>query len=463
MTSVYPSAAVTHNMRSTDAGEPETVLVVGAGIAGLSAARQLVSAGYSVIVLEARSRVGGRVWTDDTWDGAPAELGAQWILRATENPIFKLANDWGLPTMRSNWGAIALYDELGRLLPRRDYPALEARLANVVERVRALRTARQEAGEPDISLREGLDSVLTELCPSEGERSSLGYILTTDIEHEYAADLTSLSLYAWDQDGWLLGDEVVLLGGYARIAEKLAKGLDIRYEHVVQSVTFDANGVSVRTDCGAFAGSRCIVTVPLGVLQHGDIEFSPELPDRYLEAIHRLEMGVLDKVYLRFPRVFWPKDAEVIGRVATPPHEWAWYINMCAYSHEPVLLGLNAGHYADYLESLPDEDVVALAMTALRRHLGPNIPEPSAYRVTRWAADPFARGSYTHIPPGANAEDHVVLATPVTPRLLLAGEATWREHPGTVHGAYLSGLRAAGSIQSATSLPNTSHRPADPV
>jgi monoamine oxidase len=110
-----------------------------------------------------------------------------------------------------------------------------------------------------------------------------------------------------------------------------------------------------------------------------------------------------------------------------------------------VLVALTGGEHASSFNDRTDEDVVAEAIEVLRT-LFDTVPEPLAAIVTRWETDPFARGSYSHVPPGASPEDHETLAEPVSPRLVLAGEHTIREFPSTVHGAYLSGLRAAEQI-----------------
>ncbi len=427
------------------------ILVVGAGIAGLAAAHRLAEAGARVTVLEARNRIGGRIWTDRSWDGRPVDLGAQWIVRANGNPIAQLAQMWQVVTTRTDWGAIKLYASEGlrkhELPALREYGQLEQRLAQVLAKVRAFREARLREGQPDTSLRAGVDHVIAAMSLSAEQKSLLEYILTTDIEHEYAADLSSLSLYAWDQDGWLEGDEVLFPGGYDQIVTQLAHGLDIRTGHVAQRVTSDRNGVTVTTNHGEAHGSHVILTLPLGVLQQRAIEIIPELPKHTQEALDRLKMGVLNKVYLRFPRVCWQEEVDVLGCVTRRRGEWVWFINMYKYTNAPVLLGLNAGTYARRLEALPDASVAALAMRALREHLSPGLPQAEAVHVTRWASDPYALGSYSYIPPGASGDDYDILAEPVHDRLFLAGEATWRQHPGTVHGAYLSGVRAAQLIK----------------
>jgi len=184
----------------------------------------------------------------------------------------------------------------------------------------------------------------------------------------------------------------------------------------------------------------------LGVLKAGTVAFTPPLPAAKQKAIQRLGMGVLNKLYLRFPRRFWDADAELINYIPAQHGRWAESLNMAYYTDAPVLLCFNAGIYGTATEALSDAEVVAAAMTSLRTIYGADIPAPTAHLRTRWAADPYARGSYSFAAVGSSPADRDALAAPVGGRLFFAGEATYRDYPSTVHGAYLSGRRAAANI-----------------
>jgi monoamine oxidase len=165
-----------------------------------------------------------------------------------------------------------------------------------------------------------------------------------------------------------------------------------------------------------------------------------------MTAINNLGMGLLNKVYLRFPQVFWDEQSDLLDYIAQNRGEWAEWLNIYKYTGKPILLGFNAATYARQIEPLSDEMMVAAAMKTLRTIHGPSIPEPEAWLITRWASDPLAGGSYSYLPPGASPDDYDDLAEPVADRLFFAGEATSREYAATVHGAYLSGLAAAERI-----------------
>ncbi|HEX7448803.1 MAG TPA: FAD-dependent oxidoreductase, partial [Pirellulales bacterium] len=209
----------------------------------------------------------------------------------------------------------------------------------------------------------------------------------------------------------------------------------------------DAQGVRIETSLDEFAADRAIVTLPLGVLKAGQVEFSPALPPKKLAAIERLGMGLMNKVVLQYAERFWPAEAEVLGFASRTPGMFPQFLNLFAATGMPLLVAVVAGDYARALEPLSDEQVVARAQYALRSMFASRtVPEPTAFRVTRWGSDPWTRGSYSYVPVAASGEDYETLAEPVGERLFFAGEATNREFPSTAHGAYLSGLREAARI-----------------
>jgi monoamine oxidase len=426
-----------------------SICVIGAGVAGLAAADTLRAAGHDVLVLEGRERIGGRIWTVRDAHATALDLGAQWIVGTHENPILDLARRWDVRTIQTDWLAVALFTATRRRMPTMRLRALEARLSQLLEQVRHVREEARAASQPDRSLRAVVDELVRAMRLSARARAELDFILATDVEHEFAADLDDLSLYHWDREGRLGGGELLLPDGYDELAARLASGLDIRLGHVVRQIAVTDAGVVIHTSRGDVVAERAIVTVPLGVLQAGAIEFSPALPARKRHAIRALRVGLLDKVFLRFPRVFWPED-DVLGQVSARRGEWPWFINLHKSTGQPWLVGLNAGRYAHTLEAYDDHAIIAAAMGALRAMLGDSAPDPEAWHITRWAADPFAYGSYSHIPPGGSSEDYDALAEPVGERLFFAGEATACQYAGTVHGAYLSGLREAHRLRALT-------------
>ena len=411
------------------------VIVIGAGMAGLAAASQLVKDGHSVIILEGRERIGGRTWTDHAL-GAPLDMGASWIHGVKDNPLTELANRFNATRVVTNYDDMTLYDADGRALSDAESDKIDRDFESMMKRVYVL----QEELENDTSLQ-------TAINRSAKNTTALTYAINVTIEHEYGADVSDLSLFEWDQEGEDYGGDVIFPKGYEQLVNGLAKGLDIRTEARVETINYQEKTVHIGTSQGEFLCQRVVVTLPLGVLKKGSVRFSPELPSQKRKSISRLNMGVLNKVYLKFPKVFWDKET-MIGYVAREKGRWCEWLNVHKFTGQPVLLGFNAGAYGVEIESESDEKIVAGAMTVLRRIYGDDIPDPEDWAITRWMTDPFAYGSYSHIPPGASGADYDELARPVAGQLFFAGEATHRVHPSTVNGAYLSGIRAAKEINS---------------
>ena len=420
----------------------ETIIVVGAGIAGLSAASTLQKWGYKVIVLEARPRVGGRVWTSREWDDAPLDMGASWIHGVTRNPITQIAKDNHIKTLDTDYDNHWIYDTDGNELSVAAYERLEEYTQGVEEYI----SGTIEELDSDVSIQSLFNTIQAEENLSAAERQAILYLLNTMIEHDYAADINELSLLSFDEGYEFGGEDVIFPEGYDQIINVLAKGLDIRLNQIVERVDYSDAGVKVKTDQGNYEGDRAVITLPLGVLQSGDVQFSPALPREKQNAIRDLGMGLLDKVYLRFPNVFWPKDAELIGYLGENKGEWAEWLNMAYYTDAPILLGFNAATFARKTEAWSDQQIVDSAMTALRTMFSSNVPDPLEWQITRWATDPYAKGSYSYLPPGTDGNSLEALAEPVADRLYFAGEATSLEYQATVHGAYLSGVRAAEEI-----------------
>ena len=422
------------------------VMVIGAGIAGLAAARRLQAQGARVAVLEARNRIGGRVWTDSSIAGVPLDLGASWIQGTTGNPITALARTFSLRTSVTDFENIALYDSAGRRLSDPEVARIETKYRGVLQQVDRLRDKMARAGQSDISLDTALDRIQAQQNLTENERRELNFAISAEIESEYAADASDLSLYNWDQDEGFGGESVLFPSGYGQIGKGLALGLDIRLNVRVKRIEYGDREVRIQTDQNIFAADRVLVTLPLGVLKSGSVVFSPVLSDEKLASIRRLGMGILNKVYLRFPTVFWPKERDVLGVLSPRKGEWAQWINYYRSTGQPILAGLNAGKFGKYVEGLTDREVVGGAMKVLREIYGKSIPDPQSVIVTRWGSEPFSLGSYSSIPPQATGKDYDTLAAPIGDRVFFAGEATSRSYPATVHGAFLSGEREARRI-----------------
>jgi monoamine oxidase len=422
-------------------------IVVGAGIAGLSAARLLSKAGRRVVVLEARERIGGRVWTD-RHDGRVTDLGASWIHGVIDSPVAEAATAFGLRTVEFTVGGyqpdsrpIAYYGPDGIRLSDADAAAFTADIHTVDG---ALVAAIADSA-PDASYRDVTEVALAaQGWPADRTQRVREYFEHRS-EEQYGAWIDDLAAHGLDDDS-IDGDEVVFPDGYDRLAQHLATGLDIRVGQTVTRVTWTGEGVSVTTADGALSADDVVVTVPVGVLKSPDFVFDPPLPPANAEALGRLRMNAFEKVFLRFPAAFWDDDVYAIRQQGPEGRWWHSWYDLTALHGEPTLLTFAAGPAAVETRTWGDDRVAASVLEQLRRLYGDRVPDPVSVHRTAWQDDPFSHGAYAFMTLGSTTADHDDLATPIGGVVHIAGEATWTDDPATVPAAMCSGHRAASRI-----------------
>ncbi|MCT7974555.1 FAD-dependent oxidoreductase [Laspinema olomoucense] len=420
---------------------PQKVLVIGAGIAGLAAARELQGQGFQVTVLEGRDRIGGRIHTSRTL-GFPVDLGASWIHGITGNPITTLAQEWQIPILPTDFDNIILYNSQGNPISDRDLDLSYA----IYEQIRDQAASLAENSEQDLSIASALQQVLAAQTLTPQQSQLIEWAFNSEFVTEFGADLESLSSWYVDEGEEFDGEDYLFPQGYDKIITGLANNLEIQLQQKVTEIRYTDSGVSVTTERETFTADAAIVTLPLGVLKSGSIKFSPELPENKQAAINRLTMGVLNKVILKFSEQFWPEDYQNLDYLHEKPPDFSEFLNLAFYTQKPALMALTGGSFARQIEQLSEGEIRSRLMEVLRRSYGDRIPEPESMIVTRWSQDPFTFGSYSHIAVGGESGDRDILAEPIGDRLFFAGEATSSDYPATVHGAYLSGIREAKRV-----------------
>ena len=460
------------------------VVVVGAGLAGLQCARQLLMFGHRVVVVEARDRAGGRVWskqlsgtcpTTGTKKTAVAEMGGSIVTGSDGNPLSIIAKQLNLKS-RPIRDTCPMY--LERLNGKQVDTTVDDKVfeayngqGGALEGVNELRTRVGDEADK-MTLGETLDLVKNEkgVISKTGAENDLWHWHLANLEFANATRLDTLSLGQWDQDDPFEfgGDHEWLPRGNSRVVAALARDVDVFYNTPVDRIVDETDGDGsysnqagvkvIAKDGRTFVADAVVVTVPLGVLKRGDLKFTPELPLRKKQAIENLGFGALNKVLLLFPKTFWDTEHDTFG-----------YVNSCDagienrgrffmfYSYDgeelsggSTLIALIAGDAALSVESSEiDSETVQGVMTVLREIFEKRqitVPDPVDSHVTRWGMDPYARGSYSNISPRGTGDDYDALAAPVGDKLFFAGEATSRQHPATMHGAFLSGNREAARV-----------------
>lgn len=435
------SACSEKSQRFIAKSSKKRVVVIGAGLSGLSAAQELCKQGHEVVVIEARDRIGGRIWTSSKWTDMPLDFGATWIHGIQGNPLTDLANQIDVKRLTTSYSRAATYNTSGQLLSK----AEEVRLDNFRKKVFGeLKKAQDE--EPDISIRQVIEPLIRQVDNSSESYRFINFILSSEIEQEYSGSAERLSAHWYDNAKEFDGNDDLFVQGFRVIPEFLAQGLRIELGQVVKEIQWHQSPIRVITEKTEFPADRVIVTLPLGVLQAGKVRFTPELPQNKQTAIAKLGMGVLNKCYLRFSDVFWSADVDWLEYISASHGEWTEWVSFNRAANMPILLGFNAADWGRAIEAWSDEQIVASAMQTLRTIYGVSIPEPIDYQITRWASDPFSLGSYSYNPVGVVPKMRQELAAPLGKSVFFAGEASNEDYFGTAHGAYLSGLRAAQEI-----------------
>ena len=416
-------------------------IIIGAGIAGLVAGDYLRKKGWGVTILEARERVGGRVWSRTDWKGkSPMDMGASWIHGVSGNPMTEQAQREGIRTVPFDYEKKAVYHTGGSRIA----PEEEQRIDKRFRKTLRVADAAAEEFSRDVSLRETFTGAEKKLGWSSEELASLNFRAHTEIEHEFAASLEELSAQYWDEGEELSGGDVIVPAGLGGVVEPWARGQDIRFGQTVERVGYDRDGVRVKTAQGLeIRAKKLIVTVPLGILKKGTIVFDPPLPEEKTEAIGRIGFGNYQKTALLYDELFWDPELRLFDWVGGPTgKEWAEWVNLYPFTGEPALMAFHTAQAAYGIESMTDREISDAATDALGSALGKKVPRPKDMLVSKWGHDPYSLGAYSFMGVGATPADRTTLGKPLAGSLYFAGEAVSENYAATMHGAYESGLAA---------------------
>ncbi|MDQ1848841.1 NAD(P)/FAD-dependent oxidoreductase [Gemmobacter fulvus] len=400
------------------------VVIVGAGAAGLSAAKSLRADGRSFVVMEAMGRIGGRALTTDTDFGVPFDIGCAWLHAADRNPFYPEAQAAGWTLYHHDMALDHLY-----------FGARRADAADL-DRMRAAEVAMAACLAADHGAEDRLAAVLADCHYLRASATFSGPM-------DFGADDDEISiadfLAAADLEPNYFTRE-----GFGALIHRWGADVPVCLNTPVRRIRWDGPGVAVDTDQGTQAARAVIVTVSTGVLQFDGITFAPALPERHQEAIFDLPMGLLTKIPIAVSGTrlgLSPFDDLLMERHAR--HDLFF---LCFPFDLNLMVGFVGGDFAWELEAAGPEASVDFARDRLidlfgsdtRRHLGHGM-------MTRWGGERWMRGAYAAARPG-KAQARAVLAEPVAGKIWFAGEALAGGLMQTAAGARLSGAAVAQAV-----------------
>lgn len=420
-------------------------LVIGAGMAGLSAARVIDDAGHDVTVIEAKDRLGGRTFTNSDIAPFPVEFGAEFI-HGDKVITWELIKRAGLNT--AQWHKQD--DALVQLEPEQATQLGEAHLTMKDAQARlADFEVTRTWGLPDEAVNKGESwhDYLTRVGFTDSqmryvERSFANSVSDSSARFDAEEALASVLN---ETDGRM---DFRILEGYKTLVNFVADGLDVRSGQPVTRIDWQANSVTVQTQQDTFIADNIIIAVPLGVLKAGSIRFAPALPAKKLEALRHLNMGIVIKLVYVFSEAILPDTTSAVYSRQNPPMWWTSNYGR-APQQQQVWTAFASGDWARQLLAQAHEQgtetMMLDALKSLEHATNQTLPTPKTMRLVNWLADPYTQGGYSYATPGhASARQDLAQATPP---LFWAGEATAPWHQtATVHGAIVSGRRAAEEV-----------------
>ncbi|MBK6667618.1 MAG: FAD-dependent oxidoreductase [Saprospiraceae bacterium] len=411
----------------------KTVIVVGAGISGLAAAKKLKDNGFNVIVLEAQSKVGGRLKTNRSL-GVAFDEGASWIHGTAGNPITSLAQQAGMNTAFTDDESILAYDIGGVLHSDSNFSDTEDKFYTVLE------TLKNNG-----SSTKSFETVFNELYPTYCNDRLWKFFLSTYLTFD-TGDLNMLSSLLYNEGEEFGGEERISVNGYDTIPSYLAIGLNVQLNQKVTKIDYSNTKILVSHNGTVTEADYVLVTVPLGVLKANKIDFVPSLPNTKQNAIQKVGVNCVNKFLLTWETAFWD-DEQYICYTPDIKDKFNYFVNVKKY--QSTVNALMTFAYADkarQTENMTDQQIIEEIMTHLRDIYGNNIPYPKNILRTKWQTNEYSYGSYSYTAVGTEMRHFDDLAEEIDDKIFFAGEHTEIDYFSTAHGAYLSGIREADKI-----------------
>lgn len=419
------------------------IIVIGAGVSGLSCAQKLKNNGRDIVVLEAKSEIGGRLHSREQQQ-AVYDIGASWIHGIENNPIWDIVQKQHIETVVFNYVETEFFHENGIQFS-------ESEKKEFLKYTNLIQTRLNHKEFKSTSLLDGVGAILKNVDKSskhfkwhELEKILIAYFKRI-ANDPFATEYDQLCANFQHYEGYFEGDEVIFPKGYAQILEPLAQDLNIVTNCQIKSIECLNDAVRLMDQNNkVYEASQVVVSVPLGVLKNKDIHFIPALASDYLTAIQTIGFGSFNKVFVELEESLNLQiDSKANSFFFNKGDTWFNLLDLSKIYHKPVYLIIFGGELSAFIDRASDEEV--------RHYIEENAPLALKSKfenikqlvITRWGADEFSHGSFSF--PAVNHSPDLVktLNQSIQNQIYFAGEHCSLNYAGTVHGAYLNGLEVA--------------------
>lgn len=428
----------------------KNILIIGAGVSGISAAHRLSSKGHNITILEGRNRIGGRIWTDTLKFSCPIELGASWLHGSENNILYKTVKESQIKVVKFD------YDDSNDISNTISYNKNE-RDMSVNDFKSYIKTIKSEL-KVDKSIGQVYKDYKNKYSLSLNQEIYIENYLFFEYENEYSCNIDDLSVLNYDNNEEYKGDDYLFPDGYINLFKPMYDSFNIVFNTTVTSIDqsyLDSNNnkenhIQIITDKQNYTAEIVIVTVPLGVLKSNRIKFIPSLSFQKQKSIERIGMGSMEKLYVEFDSQFWENEYSLMKLYSNPISILGYSVNYKSLVDRNILLFLIGGDYK-YLsftnqtnQTLIDNIKDIIIQTYQRIYLNKDIKIKNIY-LTNWKNDEFSFGSYSYFKTNSTLDDVIELGRPEG-KVFFAGEHTHTKFQGSVHGAYESGLNVGDLI-----------------
>lgn len=433
------------------------IAIIGAGLSGLSCANSLYGRGYQLSIFEGRSRPGGRVHSSSHELFRSCELGASYLHGGAENPLRQLCHQWNIPLRpyhHTKVEIVSAQERLNLFEQRETWETFDVELDDeaMVDFLRmwVRKTLRLplETRTMGQSLKRYFSKTQIPLLQDKRVQSYV-YDLASQLFGAHPDKVSWTNFLTEPRvDGVGYGpfaeDEAMVEGGLVQLIHKLAQDQNIQYDTSIKLIEQKGQKILLKGPNINEEFDACVVTVPLGVLKANHLEIKAQLPDSWTESLSKLEMGHVQKIHMDLSKKLLEK--KMSGLYFSRPEFSLFGINYYHYNLRQIFSAFLTGETAVDFEKRDDAQIQLYFKKYFHHFHSRSDFLVNEIECSRWSQDPLSKGAYSYLGLQARGDEHQVFSKDLHPQIIMAGEHTHPTDPGTMHGAYWSGMRAAQQI-----------------